>query len=575
MNKLSEIKTRSDLAATLSVSEGDLVKILYYEKDLYQNFDIAKKNGTSRKINAPKENLKKILQTLNILLNKHVHDYYDENNSSLNVSHGFEKGRDIVSNAEVHINKKFVFNTDIKDFFPSIHFGRVRGLFHKHTIFQMDEYAATMLAQLTCYNGSLPQGAPTSPLISNLICRELDIRMLRICKKFRLHYTRYADDLTFSTNNKNFQLNYENFYKKLNNEINSAGFSLKHNKSRLQQKTERQEVTGLTVNNKVNVNRKFYLKTRAMAHSFYENGSFYINNNIGTMRQLEGRLAFINRLDKENNIRKYERLTNEKDKMGFFKHKPLNAREKEYQKFLFYKNFWVRTKPLIITEGKTDPLYIKAALKKYYKEYPELIELNNNNDFEFKIDFFNRTSKLRYFFELEKDGADTMNRLINYYVHKNYNSKRNDKFNYYHFFHSKMGVPPLYPIVFLFDNEYEKKPLHKFIDNVAPLTNKPVKTLKKELNKTNPTPQNLIGNTYILSVPKSTPNVNGEIEDLLLNITKDLTIKGKKYNKNGGDQYIGKDILSKYIYQEYESLNLDSLKPLLDRIVNLKIMYEK
>src|SRR5690606_37339505 len=110
-------------------------------------------------------------------------------------------------------------------------------------------------AQLSCYSGKLPQGAPSSPIISNLICEILDYRLLKISKKYKLDYTRYADDLTFSTNDKKFLDLKTEFYKKLENELIRAGFRINEKKKRLQMSNSRQVVTGLVVNEKINVNR--------------------------------------------------------------------------------------------------------------------------------------------------------------------------------------------------------------------------------------------------------------------------------------------------------------------------------
>src|SRR5699024_7070708 len=110
---------------------------------------------------------------------------------------GFIPGKSIITNARIHRNKRLVVNIDLKDFFPSFHFGRVRGFFEKNKYFLLSREVSTIIAQLTCYKGSLPQGAPTSPIITNLICQILDYKLLKIAKKYKTDYSRYADDLTF------------------------------------------------------------------------------------------------------------------------------------------------------------------------------------------------------------------------------------------------------------------------------------------------------------------------------------------------------------------------------------------
>lgn len=141
-------------------------------------------------------------------------------------------------------------------------------------------------------------------------------------------------------------------------------------------KDSRQEVTGLIVNKKLNVNRNYYKYTRAMANKLYTHGEFEINGLEGTIKQLEGRFAYINQLDHYNN-----KLDNIRHNIWY-----LNSREKQYQKFIFYKCFFANPKLLIVTEGKTDVIYLKAALKKNYMDYPALIKkkvININIKFRF------------------------------------------------------------------------------------------------------------------------------------------------------------------------------------------------
>lgn len=302
-----------------------------------------------------------------------------DKNIKTNISHGFEKEKDIISNGEIHRNKRVIINIDLKDFFDSFHFGRVCGFFEKNRNFALPHDLAIILAQLTCYNGRLPQGAPTSPIITNYICQIFDIRVLAIAKKYHLDYTRYADDLSFSTNDKRFFEQKESFKKELVREIERAGFKINTKKTSIQYKDSRQIVTGLVVNKKLNVDHRYYKQVRAMANTLYKTGSFDNNGVKGTINQLEGKFSFINSLDKYNN---------KKDAGNSHSAYYLNGREKQYQKFLFYKYFFAHESPIIVTEGKTDIRYIKAALKNLYAEYPELIEKTEEGLFKFKVTFF-------------------------------------------------------------------------------------------------------------------------------------------------------------------------------------------
>jgi len=207
MLSLKDVKTRKDFAVFLGIELKLLTYILYHIKveNLYTTFEIPKKNGGTRIINAPDKKILKKIQ--NRLMNK-LYNYQNkikkDENIKINISHGFEKGKSIITNARIHRNKRFVLNIDLKDFFASFHFGRVVGFFEKNINFRIPKDIAIIIAQLCCYKGSLPQGAPTSPIISNIICNIFDMRILKLAKKYKLDYTRYADDLTFSTNNKDF-----------------------------------------------------------------------------------------------------------------------------------------------------------------------------------------------------------------------------------------------------------------------------------------------------------------------------------------------------------------------------------
>ena len=182
---------------------------------------------------------------------------------------------------------------------------------------------------------------------------------------------------------KNFLEKYDEFYEQLKRTISFLGFEINETKTRLQFCDSHQTVTGLTVNKKVQVPRNYYKKTRAMAHYLYKNGFYTIDGVEGTINQLEGRFSFIDQLTKYNN-----KIDGQKHRIGTF-----CAREKDYQKFLFYKYFFAAEKPLLVTEGQTDITYLKAALKNLYLEYPSLICKKEDGTFEFKVSFLNRNCK--------------------------------------------------------------------------------------------------------------------------------------------------------------------------------------
>ncbi len=501
-----------------------------------------------RVIHAPNDELKNIQIKLTEFLYSEQNRLLSERGISPNISHGFEKGKNIISNARIHRNKRYVLNIDLKNFFDSFHFGRVRGYFHKNKHFNYPIEVATVIAQLVCYKGSLPQGAPTSPVITNLICQILDFRILSLAKKYRMDYTRYADDLTFSTNNRDFLSLYEDFMNEITAIIEKAGFYINEKKIRLQYRNSKQTTTGLVVNKRISVEREYVRKTKAMAHSLYRTGTFTIDGKEGSLQQLEGRFAFINQLDE------YE---NKNISLPMRNQYTLNGREKQYQKFLFYKHFFSPDKPVIVTEGKTDPLYLKAALRKYYTRYPHLIERLSDETYQYKVVFFKRTRKMSYFFGVVEHGADTLNNIYKYY--------KGGSTNYFVLF-KKHGTISKNPLMFIFDNELNSKdkPIKKFWG----YTN--LSDADKEHFKTEQVIQLIKeSNLYLITNPLVQGKPECEIEDLFSQEVLDTEIDGKKFDRKvekGDSKHYGKVVFARFVYDNYEKIDFPQFLPMLDNI---------
>ena len=177
MQNFNGIKTRNQLADYLGIPRWKLTHVLYVKKvdNMYTSFQIPEKNGSARIINAPNKDLKEIQRKLAEAIYKYYYIDLDNKKYTNGISHAFEKGKSIITNAEVHRNKRYIYNVDIESFFDSFHFGRVKGFFEKNKDFLFLKQVATTIAQIACYNGRLPQGAPTSPVITNIICNILDM----------------------------------------------------------------------------------------------------------------------------------------------------------------------------------------------------------------------------------------------------------------------------------------------------------------------------------------------------------------------------------------------------------------
>lgn len=557
---MKNIKTRNDFAKFIGVKLQTLTYLLYIKKidNCYNTLEIPKKNGDTRTICVPNKNLKKVQKKLYNKLSTYYDEIKTQNNFTSKISHGFEKNRSIVTNAEVHKNKRYVVNLDLLDFFPSINFGRVRSYFIKNNYFEINDDIATILAQLTCYKGTLPQGAPTSPLIANMICNIMDIRILKIAKKYCLDYTRYADDLTFSTNNKYFLNDYDKFLEDIKNIIHRSGFELNSKKTRLLFSNSRQEVTGLVVNKKISVPKEYYKNTRAMAHSLYKNGYFLIDDEVGTIEQLEGRFSFINQINLYN-------IDNKKKDMWH-----LNSKEKQYQKFMIYKTFYANEKPLIITEGKTDVLYIKAALKKYYKYFPNLITKKDNGNFVFHVNFFKRKQKHSYYLNLVKDGADTIKNIYsNCYI----KTKNNKNITTVHDFKKLRGERETNPVILIFDNEMvsnKDRPLKKFLNEIK------VNASQKDKLKEN-LYINICDNLYLCTYQLNNKEAcEIEIEDLFPADVLEHEINGRKFSKKDSTHdngFYGKNEFSQYVYSNYESIDFSNFISLLSAINEIIELY--
>lgn len=267
------VATKRDVANLLEFNfKAMCIKLYSNNNDLYTQKIILKKNGKERVIYKPNNYIKPIQRNLLYVLGKKY--------KCKECSHGFEKNKSIKTNAQNHISKKHILKIDLEDFFPTINFKRVYGIF-KSEPFNFNKEIATFLAHICIYQNSvndssdqglLPQGAPTSPLIANLACRRLDNRLIKLSKKYKCIYTRYADDIYISTNLSNFPKEiFSN--NKLSDEVidiieRENGFKINIDKVKLLKKTQRQTVTGLVTNKKLNLKRNFLKNTRAMLHQW-------------------------------------------------------------------------------------------------------------------------------------------------------------------------------------------------------------------------------------------------------------------------------------------------------------------
>jgi len=235
----------------------------FCEYDRYYIFKIKKKSGGERTIMAPYDTFGELLRYFNVVLQT----LFTPHTNAM----GFVPGKSIATGARMHTNKNYVYNIDLKDFFHSFERKRVKWMFTQAP-FNLSEPLAFLLASLCTHpieiEGQtriiLPQGAPTSPTLTNILCYALDKKLSGLAKRFGATYSRYADDITFSSNKSIFKK--EAFLSELQHIITSQGLTINEKKTRLQEKGYHQEVTGLIVNEKVNTYRRYVKQLRMWLH---------------------------------------------------------------------------------------------------------------------------------------------------------------------------------------------------------------------------------------------------------------------------------------------------------------------
>lgn len=186
----------------------------------------------------------------------------------------FAKKKSIVDNAKAHVNNTCLINMDIKDFFTSIKFYEVYKIFKYYGYTKEISFALT---KLCTFQGKLPQGSPTSPVLSNIVCLKLDKRLSLLAKKYNATYTRYADDITFSGGS-----GIEKVKEICEKILHDEQFEVNMAKTRISYHHERQEVTGLIVNNgQISINRKY---KREIYKNLYYCKKYGVNNHLDMIK---------------------------------------------------------------------------------------------------------------------------------------------------------------------------------------------------------------------------------------------------------------------------------------------------
>ncbi|MCD9529572.1 reverse transcriptase family protein [Photobacterium carnosum] len=279
MNNKRTAKNNNFLAYWLGIKSPELdIKVLKNIKcwpitaNHYNRFTIKKRNGSKRELVSVNKSLKTVQSDLaeyfavTYGISKYAHAFISKEPETLSVFSQEAilvdklRPKGIVSNALPHTNKRVVISLDLKDFFPTITFPRVMGML-KGEPYNFSNKQAAVISSLICLpkdideNQGLPQGAPTSPVISNLICNKLDYQLGKMSKKYDITYTRYADDLTFSTNNLK-RISAEEIVSLATQYVDRNGFKVNEAKTKIMFKNQRQMVTSILVNEGLNLPKK-------------------------------------------------------------------------------------------------------------------------------------------------------------------------------------------------------------------------------------------------------------------------------------------------------------------------------
>jgi RNA-directed DNA polymerase len=551
---LKSCTSLADVAKLLGYKPSSLAYLLY-KKDKaskYLSFEISKKSGGTRLIEAPEKQLKLLQRKVADLLQNCFEDadLTSPKHKSTPVSYGFVRKLSIIDNAKNHRSERYVFNVDIHDFFGTINFGRVRGFFIKDRDFLLPPTVATILAQVACHENRLPQGSPCSPVISNLVGHILDMHLIKLAARTGCKYSRYADDLTFSTSKREFprqvavldpEKNTWLAGHELQRLIGLSGFSLNTQKTRMQYRDSRQQVTGLVVNKRVNVSNEYRKIARAMVHRLFTKGSFIIanqsksdpktlteSNDIG---RLHGILGYIHHID--------DRCKPTQDTGTGALQNSTNT----YRRFLIYKELYASNKPVIICEGKTDPVYLVHAVRSLYAMFPHLAYKDHKDQTKLSIRILKHADKIMARILGLNGGVGDIKNFINSY--------RTD-IKHFH------APGKFHPVIVLIDNDEGAKPVMSLL-----------RSLKMKIDAEPDSFTYVAGNLYVVT----TPLINGKnscIEDFFTDELRSTIVDGKQLSlldDANPEKYYGKTVFAhRVVRPQAANIDFTAFKEILVRL---------
>lgn len=568
MSRLATLKAATslnDVASLLGFRPKAVSYILYKlpAAQKYTTFEIPKRSGGQRTIQAPTDRLKNLQRKLSDLLQDCVEEVNVARNLKDRTAHGFRRDRSIITNARQHRHRRWVFNIDLEDFFPSINFGRVRGFLLKNRDFALNQTVATVIAQIACHDNSLPQGSPCSPVVSNLVAHLLDMRLVKLASSVGCTYSRYADDLTFSTNKRDFPTKIAKPAggdrpeahlwlpgDALQDVITRAGFTINAKKTHFMYRTSRQAVTGLVVNQKINVRWEYRHNVRAMVNKLVTIGAFEIygavhkDGNVtmekrpGTRDELHGMLGFIDGIDVYNAEHTDDKLPADKPARKF------SSKELAYREFLMYTTFYAPVLPVIVAEGDTDNVYLTHAIRSLVLEFPDLAEVMPDKKIRLKVRIYKypKSSTARLL-DLRDGGSGGLGKFLAAY-------KRETR---------RFGPGLAEPVIVVYDNDDGGKAVRNVLKE----------TFKVKCSGAEPV-VHAFKNVYAVPTPFGPNEAFSKIEDLFDDAIKATQIDGKTFNSGNAidkEKEYGKKVFAhKVVTPKAGTIDFTGFRPLLTNI---------
>jgi RNA-directed DNA polymerase len=397
------------------------------------------------------------------------------------------------------------------------------------------------------------------------VAHVLDIRLCRLASKCGCTYSRYADDISFSTNKPDFPEGIARLKSGKTHEwevgpglqeiVAKAGFTINADKTRLQYRGSRQDVTGLVVNKKVNIRTEYRRAVRAMAQRLFMTGKFQMTQAVPNAQgvltpaiidcsvdQLHGMLGHIDFVDRHNE-KLGAKLDSGSDKAKRAAKDALRSKQRLYRRFLLFKDFYAAQKAVIVCEGKTDNIYLLHAIKHLAIGYPKLASINPNNKAKLKVrilrTFESSAGRILHLAE----GWSGLKGLIENYVAELH----------------KFKAPGLtHAVILLVDNDSAADAVFKTVRQVT----------GKKPSKTDSFVQ-VMGNMYVVLTPLKSGATQSEIEDCFDDSIRTLNLGGKTFSTDSNPDpnlHFGKHILSQYVRNNASQIDFTGFASILDRI---------